>query len=223
MKSANPPRMAAWILQHFGPQTNNDVLAGDLSEGFQQGRSSGWYWRQVLAAVRWRRLLYALLISATMAWLMTSLFLRHTPFFLSRPIDMAIITVTYFASIFLPDMMQLRVRVLVALLIAAVFGLLCRYNPDVADRYWIFFWLVASNFAFHRKAAPSPPYPSSWRELLTGDPFAEKKRMIARLEQLIMEETDPELRKAYERAIIALHSGESTVAAIAKEIQVRSG
>ena len=29
MKSAKPPRLAAWILQHFGPQFNSDALAGD--------------------------------------------------------------------------------------------------------------------------------------------------------------------------------------------------
>lgn len=219
MKPANPPRMAVWILQHFGPEFNQEALTGDLNEAFQQGRSQGWYWRQVLTAVRWRRLLFASLFSVAVAWVLSSPFLGHTAIVLSRPVDMAVIAVTYFASFFVPGMMRLRLRVLVALLVAGIFGLLCRYNPNAAERYVVYFWTVASNFAFYRKAPAKSPYRMSLHELMMGDPFAEKKRMIARLEQLIMEETDPELRKAYERAIIALHSGESTVATIAKEMQ----
>ena len=72
MSSAKPPRLAAWILQHFGPELNQEALAGDLNEAFQQGRSKGWYWRQVLAAIRWRRLLYPLLGSALIGWWLTS-------------------------------------------------------------------------------------------------------------------------------------------------------
>ena len=30
---------------------NNEALAGDLLEQFGQGRSAGWYWRQVIAAI----------------------------------------------------------------------------------------------------------------------------------------------------------------------------
>ena len=211
MKSAKPPRLAAWILQHFGPEFNQEALTGDLNEALGQGRSSLWYWRQVLAAVRWRRLLFAFLLSVAVGWVLSSPFLGHTAIVVSRPVDMAVITVTYFASFFVPGMMRLRLRILLALLVAAIFGLLCRYNPDAAERYLVYFWMVASNFAFHRKAPAKSPYHMSLRELM-GDPFAEKKRMIAKLEQSIMEETDPELRKAYERAFIALHSGETTVA-----------
>jgi len=52
MNSAKPSRLAARILQEFGPELNQEALAGDLNEAFQQGRSKRWYWRQVLAAIR---------------------------------------------------------------------------------------------------------------------------------------------------------------------------
>jgi hypothetical protein len=38
MNSETPPRLAAWILQEFGPERNQEALAGDLTEAFQQGR-----------------------------------------------------------------------------------------------------------------------------------------------------------------------------------------
>jgi len=42
-----PPRIAT-LLMHFA---NNDPLAGDLCEEYQDGRSNAWYWRQAVAAV----------------------------------------------------------------------------------------------------------------------------------------------------------------------------
>ena len=30
MNSAKPPRLAAWLLQHFGPQVNGEALAGAI-------------------------------------------------------------------------------------------------------------------------------------------------------------------------------------------------
>jgi len=51
MKRNNPPAVATWILEHLCPAGRNDALAGDLLEEFRQGRSSLWYWRQVLAAI----------------------------------------------------------------------------------------------------------------------------------------------------------------------------
>ncbi len=85
MNSANPPRLAAWVLQHFGPEFNNEALAGDLWEAFTQGRSKAWYWRQVLAAVRWRRLLYALLVFSFCG--MVGDFAHSGPFIFPEPVD----------------------------------------------------------------------------------------------------------------------------------------
>ena len=44
-----PPRIASLILQRLAP--GNEALHGDLDEEFSSGRSSVWYWRQVMAAI----------------------------------------------------------------------------------------------------------------------------------------------------------------------------
>ena len=51
MTSNQPPRIASWLLRHFGPSPNNAALIGDLDERYQRGRSSFWYWRQASAAI----------------------------------------------------------------------------------------------------------------------------------------------------------------------------
>jgi hypothetical protein len=212
MNSAKPPRLAAWILQHFGPRVNSDALAGDLWEAFQQGRSKAWYWRQVLAAVRWGALLVALLCSAFVGWMMTSPMMKATSFLLNRPIDIALITMVYCASFFVPGMMRGRLRALAVLLIAGIFGLLWRCRPDLADHYWVFFCWVAGNFAFHWKGFAPPPYHLTLRELLLGNSSAERKRMIALLERNMMEEPDPQVRQSYAEAIAALQANSSPAA-----------
>ncbi len=73
MKHTHPPAIAAWMLEHLTAGFCNDTLAGDLCEELQRGRSTVWYWRQVLTAIAvgipqraralWLMLLYAALWS----------------------------------------------------------------------------------------------------------------------------------------------------------------
>jgi hypothetical protein len=46
-----PPRSALWLLKHFASARYRESLAGDLIEQCARGRSRGWCWRQVLAAL----------------------------------------------------------------------------------------------------------------------------------------------------------------------------
>src|SRR5262245_54756354 len=51
MTSKQPPRIATWMLKHFGSGPNNDVVLGDLSEQYRQKDSAMWYWRQVMSGI----------------------------------------------------------------------------------------------------------------------------------------------------------------------------
>ena len=44
-----PPRLASIVLDRLAP--GNEALLGDLEEEFSRGRSTAWYWRQVMTAV----------------------------------------------------------------------------------------------------------------------------------------------------------------------------
>src|SRR5690242_17244140 len=46
-----PPKIARWVLSHFGSSPNNDAVIGDLDERYRYGRSHVWYWRQALYAI----------------------------------------------------------------------------------------------------------------------------------------------------------------------------
>jgi hypothetical protein len=61
VKPNEPPRVAQWLLQHGMPPGRDDALAGDLLEEYRAGRSSGWFWQQVLSAIGigWMRVLGA--------------------------------------------------------------------------------------------------------------------------------------------------------------------
>ena len=48
---SNPPRSAVWLLRHACPGNHNEALTGDLVEKFREGRSHGWFWKQVLIAI----------------------------------------------------------------------------------------------------------------------------------------------------------------------------
>lgn len=56
MNRSEPPRTATWLLEHLMSADNNDALAGDLLESFRAGRTAGWYWQQVFAAIALRTL-----------------------------------------------------------------------------------------------------------------------------------------------------------------------
>ncbi len=51
MKNSEPPVIATRLLEMLCFGRYGDALAGDLAEQYQQGRSAGWYWRQVLSAI----------------------------------------------------------------------------------------------------------------------------------------------------------------------------
>jgi hypothetical protein len=50
------PFLTAWMLEHLVPAGRNEALEGDLLEELEAGRSSSWYWRQVLRiiTITWR-------------------------------------------------------------------------------------------------------------------------------------------------------------------------
>ena len=48
MRSQHPPHLAQLLLNRLAP---NEPLAGDLQEEYRSGRSTVWYWRQVIAAI----------------------------------------------------------------------------------------------------------------------------------------------------------------------------
>lgn len=49
MRSTEPPLLAAWLIEHTGRDRSS--LAGDLLEEYRRGRSTAWYWKQVLATL----------------------------------------------------------------------------------------------------------------------------------------------------------------------------
>ena len=43
--------MANWLLEHLRSDSVNECLIGDLTEEFGHGRSSAWYWKEVVSAI----------------------------------------------------------------------------------------------------------------------------------------------------------------------------
>ncbi|HEY2914285.1 MAG TPA: hypothetical protein VGK21_13065 [Candidatus Angelobacter sp.] len=205
MNSTKPPRLAAWILQHFGPKLNHEALAGDLNEGFQQGRSKAWYWRQVLAAVRWRSLLYRLLILIAWSWVMTRADAQGNSPTVSRLLAMATFMAILMAVslVFCFVLGMLRGKGVLRAVVIAIFLLLFRFDVIVGI-------LLIWDFAFPRKA--QGPYHLTLRELVFGDPDAERHRLIEKLHLAMLQETDPQVLQAYAEAIAALRTHEAPAA-----------
>ncbi len=205
MKTSSPPRLAVFLLEHFGPEFNQEALAGDLLEGLQEGRSKRWYWRQVLAAIRWRSHFYRLLMVAGFAWLC---FAWNNSPVLGRLLDMAILTAGFLVIDFLPGMLRKRLRILLAVLSALFFFWLFRDHHSLYDHYSVLGFVFVNNLLFYRKAVPRRGPHLTLRELLTGDPEAERKRMIDKLDLDTVQEADPALRTAYEQAVLTLKSNQ---------------
>jgi hypothetical protein len=51
MNHRKPPALATWMLNYLRSRGSNEALSGDLLEAFHAGRSAGWYWYQVIAAI----------------------------------------------------------------------------------------------------------------------------------------------------------------------------
>jgi hypothetical protein len=51
MMATYPPRVATWLLERFVEGPRRESLVGDLLEQYSQGRSTAWYWRQVVTAI----------------------------------------------------------------------------------------------------------------------------------------------------------------------------
>jgi hypothetical protein len=51
MTMRQPPKIATWLLKHFGSGPDKDVLLGDLTEQYSQNNSAMWYWRQTMKAI----------------------------------------------------------------------------------------------------------------------------------------------------------------------------
>jgi hypothetical protein len=51
MNTSKPPFLAAWLLDRFGADPQIESIAGDLLEQYRLGRSSFWYWREVIRAI----------------------------------------------------------------------------------------------------------------------------------------------------------------------------
>ena len=51
MRASQPPRVATWLLKHFGCSPNNEAVLGDLVEQYRQRQSRIWFWKQVLIAL----------------------------------------------------------------------------------------------------------------------------------------------------------------------------
>ncbi|MGA7415625.1 MAG: hypothetical protein WBW33_34450 [Bryobacteraceae bacterium] len=50
-KKRQASALAVWLLRRLYPKRNREAITGDLLEVLHQGRSEGWFWREVLVAI----------------------------------------------------------------------------------------------------------------------------------------------------------------------------
>ena len=101
MTSKQPPRIATWMLEHFGSGSNNDAVLGDLAEQYRQKDSAMWYWRQAMKAIPvslfkeirgHKRIAASALLTGWGMWIVyvTWIFPLLTPFFFGGNFGVAI-------------------------------------------------------------------------------------------------------------------------------------
>jgi hypothetical protein len=224
VKPLQPPATATWLLELFGPQHNAEVLAGDLLEEFGHGRSRGWYWRQVLEAIRWRRQLINFLLAIGYACFVSVSAGSGAPasrLFQAVAVATALLLVSYVPALLYDWMARGGLFATIAKGAGLLLVVVLTTN-FLANRYWgilnnlyaagsMALVILMSNLAFGGRPR-RPPFKMTYRELLFGDPQAERSRLISQLEQTASGETDPERQQAYALSLEALRhkSGESS-------------
>ena len=88
-QKSHPPRLAIWWLRHAWPGSDNDALTGDLIERFREGKTRGWFWRQVFIAFivsvlgeirrHWPHFCYAIVGTPVTLFFWDARALRHVP------------------------------------------------------------------------------------------------------------------------------------------------
>jgi len=142
MRHEEPPRAATRLLEDFGPKNNQEALAGDLLESFQQGRSRAWYWRQVPAAIQWRRPFFLFLFWTAFVSYPASLDFRvGSTGWLA---DMAALTGLLLLSLCLPAILSGRGRACLSLLIVALALLQPYFTGNLVPEHFPWYLLLVS-------------------------------------------------------------------------------
>jgi len=148
MRHEKPPRAATRLLEEFGPRNNQEALAGDLLEAFQQGRSRSWYWRQVLAAIQWRRLLIIFLV-----WTAFGCYLASLDFHIGSTgwrADLATMMGLLILSLGLPSVLSVRGRICLAVLIIALGFLQSYFIGNIVPEHFPWHFLPLSLIFYRR-------------------------------------------------------------------------